>query len=159
MAEQRQYDVIVVGGGSTGEKAAAYARENGLSAVVVESELIGGECSYWACMPSKALLRPGEALAAARRVPATAAAVTGSLDVDKVLHSRDQFSSNWNDEPQARWLADVDVVRGQGRLAGERTVEVDTADGPRVPAGSAGHPDISTRVEIVLAQPSSGQAL
>jgi pyruvate/2-oxoglutarate dehydrogenase complex dihydrolipoamide dehydrogenase (E3) component len=131
MTEQRQYDVIVIGGGSTGENAAAYARENGLSAVVVESELIGGECSYWACMPSKALLRPGEALAAARRVPAAAAAVTGSLDVGKALHSRDEFSSNWDDEPQARWLAgvDVDVVRGHGRLTGERTVVVDTTDG------------------------------
>ncbi|HVE96130.1 MAG TPA: FAD-dependent oxidoreductase [Pseudonocardiaceae bacterium] len=124
MPEQREYDVIVLRGGSTGENAAWYARENGLSAVVVESELIGGECSYWACMPSKALLRPGEVLAAARRVPAAQPAVTGDVDVEAALRSRDGFTSGWNDESQAQRLAGVDVVRGRGWLAGERTVEV-----------------------------------
>lgn len=134
MAEQQEYDVIVVGGGSTGENAAWYARKNGLSAVVVESELIGGECSYWACMPSKALLRPGEVLAAARRVPAVQPAVTGEVAVEAALRSRDEFASDWNDESQAQWLAGigVDVVRGRGRLSGERTVEVATEDGPPV---------------------------
>jgi pyruvate/2-oxoglutarate dehydrogenase complex dihydrolipoamide dehydrogenase (E3) component len=132
MAEQREYDVVVIGGGSTGENVAGYARHHGLDAVVVEGELVGGECSYWACMPSKALLRPGEALAAARRVPAAAAAVTGAVDVAKALASRDAFASGWDDGPQADWLAGagVDLVRGHGRLAGERTVGVDTADGP-----------------------------
>lgn len=95
--------------------------------------MIGGECSYWACIPSKALLRPGDALAAARRVPAAERAVTGSVDVDAALHSRDEFSSNWNDEGQAQWLANagVDLVRGRGRLTGERTVEVDSTAEPR----------------------------
>ncbi len=130
----QQYDVIVLGGGATGENAAAYAREHGLSAVVVESELIGGQCSYWACMPSKALLRPGEALAAARRVPAAAPAVTGTVDVERALRSRDGFAGDWDDTGQHEWLTGVgvDVVRGRGRLAGERTVEVVTGDGAPV---------------------------
>jgi pyruvate/2-oxoglutarate dehydrogenase complex dihydrolipoamide dehydrogenase (E3) component len=129
----RNYDVIVLGGGSTGENAAWYASVNGLRAVVVESELVGGECSYWACMPSKALLRPGEVLAAARRVPAARAGV-GQVDVERALATRDAFASGWDDAPQASWLAgvDVDLVRGHGRLTGDRAVVVDTRDGQRV---------------------------
>lgn len=130
MSEQT-YDVVVIGAGPAGENAADYATQRGLSAVIVEKELVGGECSYWGCMPSKALLRPTEVLAHAHRVPAAAAAVTGDVDVARVLANRDAFVSNFDDASQVEWLDDVgvDLVRGHGRLAGERTVEVEQGDG------------------------------
>lgn len=127
----RTFDVIVIGAGPAGENAADYASQRGLSVAIVERELVGGECSYWACMPSKALLRGPEALAAARRVPAAAAAITGELDVDRALRSRDAFAAHWNDSGQVEWLegAGVTLVRGHGRLAGERLVAVASEDG------------------------------
>lgn len=145
MAGDREYDVVVIGAGSTGENVAGYAVGNGLSAAIVEGELAGGECSYWACMPSKALLRPGEALATARRVPAARHAVTGSVDVEATLRSRDRFTSDWNDDGQVRWLtgAGIELVRGHGRLAGERTVEVEKPDG--------GQEILSARRAVVVA--------
>lgn len=101
---------------------------------LVERELVGGECSYWACIPSKALLRPGEALGAARRVPAVASAITGDIGVDAALRSRDVFVHGFDDEGQADWLQGigVDLIRGHARLAGERTVEVDRDGGDTV---------------------------
>jgi pyruvate/2-oxoglutarate dehydrogenase complex dihydrolipoamide dehydrogenase (E3) component len=128
---QREFDVVVLGGGSAGQNAAWYAIENGLSAAIVESDLVGGECTYWACMPSKALLRPGEVLEAARRVPAARDAVTGGIDVERVLRARDAFASHWDDKHQAAWVESIgaELVRGHGRLKGERTVEVEGADG------------------------------
>lgn len=125
------YDVIVIGAGPAGENAADYAVQRGLSVAIVEQQLVGGECSYWACMPSKALLRPTEALAAARRIPAAAPAITGTVDVGGALSSRDAFTSGWDDAGQVSWLesAGVDLVRGQGRLVGERLVEVRGNDG------------------------------
>jgi pyruvate/2-oxoglutarate dehydrogenase complex dihydrolipoamide dehydrogenase (E3) component len=126
-----QYDVVVVGAGPAGETAAGRAAGHGLSVVIVESELVGGECSYWGCIPSKVLLRPGDVLAAARRVPGAAAAVTGEVDVAAVLARRDEATSHWDDGGQLPWLSEhgVDLVRGRGRLAGERLVEVTGADG------------------------------
>ncbi|GAB2684434.1 dihydrolipoyl dehydrogenase family protein [Thalassiella azotivora] len=129
--QRSEWDVVVVGGGPAGEVAAARAVDGGLSAALVEVDLLGGECSYWACMPSKALLRPGHALVAARRVPGAAEAVRGDLDVDAVLRRRDAFTHGWDDAAQAEWAdgAGVDVVRGHGRLVGERAVEVTVGDG------------------------------
>ena len=120
------YDVIVLGGGPAGENAADYAVRGGLTAVMVEAELVGGECSYWACMPSKALLRPGSALEAARRVRGAEEAVTGGLDVEAVFARRNSFTSDWKDQGQVEWLAGakIDLVRGHGRLAGPKVVRV-----------------------------------
>lgn len=120
------YDVLVIGAGPVGENVADRARAGGLSTAVVESELVGGECSYWACMPSKALLRPVTARADARRVPGLRGAVQGPLDAAEVLAHRDEYTSHWKDDGQVGWLADIgaDLYRGQGRLTGRRTVVV-----------------------------------
>lgn len=126
-----EYDLIVLGGGPVGENVADRAVQGGLTAVIVESELVGGECSYWACMPSKALLRPIQALRAAQQVAGAAEAVTGLLDVSAVFARRDSFTSNWSDDGQVAWLdsAGIDLVRGHGRLTGEREVTVTGPDG------------------------------
>jgi pyruvate/2-oxoglutarate dehydrogenase complex dihydrolipoamide dehydrogenase (E3) component len=138
------YDVIVLGAGSTGTNVAWYARDNGLTVAVVERELVGGECSYWACMPSKALLGPTHALAAARRLPGAAQAV-GDVDVEAVLARRDGFISHLDDASQVQWMdgIDADLVRGEGRLSAEREVTVTAAD------GSARH--LTARRAVVLA--------
>ena len=129
-AEADEYDVIVIGAGPVGENVAERAHAAGLSALIVESELVGGDCSYWACMPSKALLRPVAALADARRVAGAAQAVTCPLDAQAVLERRDGFTSNWQDKGQVDWLTSVgvDLQRGHGRLDGPRRVTVETPD-------------------------------
>ncbi|MGW6460110.1 dihydrolipoyl dehydrogenase family protein [Streptomyces sp. NPDC055078] len=129
-ADASEYDVVVLGAGPTGENVADRVRAAGLSVAVVESELVGGECSYWACMPSKALLRPVIARAEARRVPGLRQSVQGPLDAEAVLAHRDAYASHWKDDGQVRWLDSTGarLYRGRGRLQGPKRVEV---DGPK----------------------------
>jgi len=131
MPEPDQVDVVVVGAGPAGENVAGRVVDGGLTVAIVERELVGGECSYWGCIPSKTLIRPGDVLAAARRVPGAAQAVTGVVDATAAFAQRDYMTSSWDDSGALPWLRDkgIELVRGTGRLSGERTVEVTAADG------------------------------
>ncbi|MFI8961741.1 dihydrolipoyl dehydrogenase family protein [Streptomyces sp. NPDC053493] len=130
---EHTYDVVVLGAGPVGENVVDRVRAAGLTTAVVEAELVGGECSYWACMPSKSLLRPAIARAEARRVPGLRAHVYGPLDAQEVLAHRDRVVGDWKDDGQVEWVESTgaELYRGHGRLAGPRRVVVRSPEGER----------------------------
>ncbi|MET8462500.1 dihydrolipoyl dehydrogenase family protein [Micromonospora zamorensis] len=144
-----EYDVVVIGAGPVGENVADRVVQGGLTAAIVERELVGGECSYWACMPTKALLRSASALRAARQLPGAREAVTGRLDAAAVLGRRDSFASQWKDDGQVSWLesAGIALHRGQGRIRSARVVQVTGVDGVTV--------TLTARHAVVVATGSS----
>ncbi|MFG2562845.1 dihydrolipoyl dehydrogenase family protein [Streptomyces sp. NPDC048496] len=155
------YDVIVLGAGPVGQNIADRARAGGLSVTVVERELVGGECSYWACVPSKALLRPVIAVADARRVDGARQAVTGRLDTDRVFARRNRYVTDWDDSGQARWMKSIgaDLFRGHGRIDGPRRVTVTRDDGARQTLTAQHAVAIATGSRPVLPDiPGIGQA-
>jgi pyruvate/2-oxoglutarate dehydrogenase complex dihydrolipoamide dehydrogenase (E3) component len=129
-----EFDVIVIGAGPPGENAAGRAVDRGFTAAIVEERLAGGECSYYGCIPSKTLIRPGDVLAAARRVPGAAEAITGTIDVEAAFAQRDYMTNKWDDAGDLKWFDSkgIEFIRGHGRLAGPKTVEVDLSDGSGV---------------------------
>jgi pyruvate/2-oxoglutarate dehydrogenase complex dihydrolipoamide dehydrogenase (E3) component len=129
--ELQTYDVVILGAGAVAENVADRAVQGGLTALLIESELVGGECSYWACMPSKALIRSGMALRGAQRLEGTKQAVTGTLDVAAVFARRTVFTHDWDDASQVKWVdgAGISLLRGHARLTGEKRVSVTATDG------------------------------
>jgi pyruvate/2-oxoglutarate dehydrogenase complex dihydrolipoamide dehydrogenase (E3) component len=126
-----EFDVIVIGAGPPGENAAGRSADRGSSVAIIEERLAGGECSYYGCIPSKTLIRPGDVIAAARRVPGAAEAVTGTIDVHAAFAQRDYMTNDWHDAGDLKWFESKDItfIRGHGRLAGSKSVEVETPEG------------------------------
>jgi dihydrolipoamide dehydrogenase len=131
LSGEDSYDVVVVGAGAVGENVADRVAQAGLRVVIVEADLVGGECSYWACMPSKALLRSGAALRSASALAGARGSVQGGVDVKAVLNARDEVASHWHDDGQVEWLnsANIELIRGHARLTGPRRLEIVGPDG------------------------------
>jgi pyruvate/2-oxoglutarate dehydrogenase complex dihydrolipoamide dehydrogenase (E3) component len=150
--------VIVLGGGAAGENAAQYAIQGSdRTAAIIEPELVGGECSYWACMPSKALLRPVEFVDTGRALPGVAERLSPPPDVGAVLDRRDQFTHYHDDSRQVEWAtkAGIDVIRGHGRLTGEKQVELTDLDG-NIRALEARHAVVLATGSIPTIPPAEG---
>src|ERR687896_1337993 len=130
MMQEQIYDIVVIGSGPSGREHSLHSTKNGFSVALIESELVGGDCAYWACVPSKALLRPPEALAEARQVEGARQAAVGNLDVESVLARRDAFVDNWTDATLTKEMegGGVHIIRGHGRLKGPKRVAVTSAD-------------------------------
>ncbi len=152
MSKSLTVDVVVIGAGAVGENVAGRLVHKGLSAALVEAELVGGECSYWACMPSKALLRPGAALTAAQSVAGSREVVRGPLNAAAVLDRRNSFTSHWDDSGQVEWVEStgITLLRGWAAITGERRVEVVNDDD--------GATEVSARHAVVLATGSTALA-
>jgi len=129
--QEQIYDIIVIGSGPSGRELSLHSTKNGFSVALIESELVGGDCAYWACVPSKALLRPPEALDEARQVDGARQAVVGNLGVESVLKRRDFYVDNWDDHNLTKMMEEggVHIIRGHGRLDGRKRVIVTSTDG------------------------------
>ncbi|WP_378146820.1 dihydrolipoyl dehydrogenase family protein [Cnuibacter sp. UC19_7] len=148
----QEFDVVVIGAGAVGENVADRAAQGGLSVALVEAELVGGECSYWACMPSKALLRSATVLREAQHLPGAAEAVTGELDVAAVFARRNSFTSDWNDSGQVEWVqgAGIDLIRGHAVFTGVKELLVTASDGTTTPVRARHAIAISTGSAALL---------
>src|SRR5262249_47425597 len=129
--QEQTYDIVVIGSGPSGRELSLHSTKDGFSVALIESELVGGDCAYWACVPSKALLRPPEALAEARHVDGARQAAVENLHVDSVLSRRDVFVDNWDDHNLTKVMegGGVHIIRGHGRLDGRKRVNVTSSDG------------------------------